>query len=108
MTTRTPLMAGNWKMNLDHHQATHLVQKLSWTLTDAKHDFADVEVVVIPPFTDLRSVQTLVDADKLSIGYGSQDVSAHDSGEIGRASCRERVEEEAVAGGERRRNWNIV
>src|SRR5699024_10875564 len=80
MTTRTPLMAGNWKMNLDHHQATHLVQKLSWTLTDAEHDFADVEVVVIPPFTDLRSVQTLVDAAKLSIGYGSQDVSAHDSG----------------------------
>lgn len=80
MTTRTPLMAGNWKMNLDHHQATHLVQKLSWTLTDAKHDFADVEVVVIPPFTDLRSVQTLVDADKLSIRYGSQDVSAHESG----------------------------
>src|SRR5690625_7289126 len=80
MTTRTPLMAGNWKMNLDHHQATHLVQKLSWTLTDAKHDFADVEVVVIPPFTDLRPVQTLVDADTLSIRYGSQDVSAHESG----------------------------
>ncbi len=80
MTTRTPLMAGNWKMNLDHHQATHLVQKLSWTLSDAKHDFEEVEVVVIPPFTDLRSVQTLVDADKLSIGYGAQDISAHSSG----------------------------
>lgn len=80
MTTRTPLMAGNWKMNLDHHQATHLVQKLSWTLADAKHDFDAVEVVVIPPFTDLRSVQTLVDADKLSIGYGAQDISAHESG----------------------------
>lgn len=80
MTTRTPLMAGNWKMNLDHHQATHVVQKLSWTLADAKHEFDEVEVVVIPPFTDLRSVQTLVDADKLSIGYGAQDVSAHESG----------------------------
>ncbi|HLS01006.1 MAG TPA: triose-phosphate isomerase, partial [Beutenbergiaceae bacterium] len=55
MTTRTPLMAGNWKMNLDHHQATHLVQKLSWTLADAGHDFTDVEVVVVPPFTSLRS-----------------------------------------------------
>ncbi|QGH69234.1 triose-phosphate isomerase [Pseudactinotalea sp. HY158] len=79
-TTRTPLMAGNWKMNLDHHQATHLVQKLAWTLGDVKHDFSAVEVVVAAPFTDLRSVQTLVDADKLSIGYASQDISAHASG----------------------------
>lgn len=78
--TRTPLMAGNWKMNLDHHQATHLVQKLAWTLKDAKHDYAAVEVVVLPPFTDLRSVQTLVDADKLEIGYGAQDVSRHADG----------------------------
>ncbi|HLV56887.1 MAG TPA: triose-phosphate isomerase [Actinotalea caeni] len=77
---RTPLMAGNWKMNLDHLQATHLVQKLAWALKDAKHDFSSVEVVVVPPFTDLRSVQTLVDADKLEIGYGAQDVSAHASG----------------------------
>ena len=79
-TTRTPLMAGNWKMNLDHHEATHLVQKLAWTLKDAKHDYSTVEVVVCPPFTDLRSVQTLVDADKLEIGYGAQDVSAHEKG----------------------------
>ena len=78
--TRTPLMAGNWKMNLDHHQATHLVQKLAWTLKDAKHDFASVEVAVLVPFTDLRSVQTLVDADKLEIVYGAQDVSAHTEG----------------------------
>src|SRR5690606_11795530 len=77
---RTPLMAGNWKMNLDHLQETHLVQKLAWALKDAKHDFSSVEVVVVPPFTDLRSVQTLVDADKLEIGYGAQDVSAHASG----------------------------
>jgi triosephosphate isomerase len=78
--TRTPLMAGNWKMNLDHHQATHLVQKLAWTLKDAKHDYASVEVAVMVPFTDLRSVQTLVDADKLEIAYGAQDVSAHIEG----------------------------
>lgn len=78
--TRTPLMAGNWKMNLDHHQATHLVQKLAWTLKDAKHDFATVEVAVMVPFTDIRSVQTLVDADKLELGYGAQDVSAHTEG----------------------------
>ena len=79
-TTRTPLMAGNWKMNLDHHQATHLVQKLAWTLKDAKHDYAAVEVAVLVPFTDLRSVQTLVDADKLDLVYGAQDVSAHTEG----------------------------
>ena len=80
MATRTPFMAGNWKMNLDHHQATHTLQKLAWTLKDAKHDFSAVEVAVLPPFTDLRSVQTLVDADKLEIRYGAQDVSPHDSG----------------------------
>jgi triosephosphate isomerase len=80
MADRTPLMAGNWKMNLDHQQATHLVQKLAWTLDDAKHDYDDVEVAVIPPFTDIRSVQTLVDGDKLKLKYGAQDVSAFDSG----------------------------
>ncbi|MDD9207153.1 triose-phosphate isomerase [Georgenia sp. 10Sc9-8] len=78
--SRTPLMAGNWKMNLDHHEATHLVQKLAWTLKDAKHSYDEVEVVVVPPFTDLRSVQTLVDGDKLDLRYGAQDVSAHESG----------------------------
>jgi triosephosphate isomerase len=80
MATRTPLMAGNWKMNLDHHQATHLVQKLAWLLKDAKHDYASVEVAVMVPYTDIRSVQTLVDADKLEIAYGAQDVSAHTEG----------------------------
>ena len=79
-SSRVPLMAGNWKMNLDHQQATHLVQKLAWTLSDAKHDYAQVEVAVIPPYTDIRSVQTLVDGDKLSLQYGAQDLSAHDSG----------------------------
>jgi triosephosphate isomerase len=77
---RTPLMAGNWKLNLDHQQAAHFVQKLSWTLDDAKHDFDAVEVALLPPFTDLRSVQTLVDGDKLGFHYGAQDLSAHDSG----------------------------
>ncbi len=80
MATRTPLMAGNWKMNLDHLQGTHLVQKLDWTLRDGKHDYGAVEVVVLPPFTDLRSVQTLVEGDRLLLRYGAQDLSAHDSG----------------------------
>ena len=77
---RVPLMAGNWKMNLNHQEAVVLVQKLAWTLSDKKHDVAKAEVVVVPPFTDLRSVQTLVDGDRLPIKYGAQDVSVHDSG----------------------------
>ncbi|MGA8256958.1 MAG: triose-phosphate isomerase [Nocardioides sp.] len=77
---RVPLMAGNWKMNLNHQEAVVLVQKLAWTLSDKRHDYAKAEVVVVPPFTDLRSVQTLVDGDRLSVKYGAQDVSTHDSG----------------------------
>ena len=78
--TRTPLIAGNWKLNLDHLEATHAVQKLAWLLRDAKHDFSEVEVAVLPAFTSIRSVQTLVDADQLSIRYGGQDLSAHTDG----------------------------
>jgi triosephosphate isomerase (TIM) len=77
---RLPLMAGNWKMNLNHHEAVLLVQKLSWILQDKKHDYAKTEVVVLPPYTDIRSVQTLVAGDRLKIKYGAQDVSAHDNG----------------------------
>ncbi|WP_041294810.1 triose-phosphate isomerase [Isoptericola variabilis] len=73
-------MAGNWKMNLDHTEAIATVQKLAWILKDAKHDYSAVEVAVLPPFTSLRSVQTLVDADKLEIRYGAQDLSQHTSG----------------------------
>jgi triosephosphate isomerase (TIM) len=80
MTTRTPLMAGNWKMNVTHPEAVALVQKLAWILADKKHDYARTEVVVLPPYTALRSVQTLVDGDRLSIRYGAQDLSVHESG----------------------------
>jgi len=73
-------MAGNWKMNLDHLQATHLVQKLDWTLDDAKHDYSAVEVAVLPPVTALRSVQTLIEGDKMSLRHGAQDLSVHDAG----------------------------
>jgi triosephosphate isomerase len=76
--SRQPLMAGNWKMNLNHLEAIALVQKLAFSLTPADHD--KVECVVLPPFVDLRSVQTLVDGDKLRIRYGAQDLSRHDSG----------------------------
>ncbi|NBY39613.1 MAG: triose-phosphate isomerase, partial [Flavobacteriia bacterium] len=67
-------------MNLDHQQAIALVQKLSWTLTDANHDYSKTEVAVFPPFTDLRSVQTLIDAEKFEIRLGAQDLSKHDVG----------------------------
>lgn len=77
---RKPLMAGNWKMNLNHVEAVGLVQKLAWTLEDKKHDPEKSEVIVLPPFTDLRTVQTLVEGDRLEIGYGAQDVSVFDNG----------------------------
>jgi triosephosphate isomerase len=77
-TKKLPLIAGNWKMNCNHFEAIALVQKLAFSLSDK--DYRDVEVVVLPPFTDLRSVQTLVDGDKLKIGYGAQDVSQHANG----------------------------
>ncbi|KAA9150430.1 triose-phosphate isomerase [Microbacterium lushaniae] len=80
VSARTPFIAGNWKMNLDHLQAVAFVQKLHWTLKEAKHDAGTVEVAVFPPFTDLRTVQTLIDADKIPFGLGAQDLSTHDSG----------------------------
>ncbi len=77
---RTPLIAGNWKLNFDHLQAIAFVQKLAWSLKDARLDFRNVEVAVFPPFTDLRSVQTLIAADRFPLTFGAQDVSEHDSG----------------------------
>jgi triosephosphate isomerase len=77
-TPRTPIMAGNWKMNLNHFEAILLVQKLAATLTEQQ--LTAVETVVLPPFTDLRSVQTAIDGDKLAIKYGAQDLSPHKGG----------------------------
>jgi triosephosphate isomerase (TIM) len=76
--SRLPLMAGNWKMHENHLEAIALVQKLAFTLTAKDYNF--VEVAVLPPFTALRSVQTLIDGDKLRFSYGAQDLSPHDSG----------------------------
>ena len=75
---RKPLIAGNWKMNLNHLEAIALVQKLAFSLNEA--DFDAVDVVVLPPFTDIRSVQTVIDGDKVDLQYGAQDVSAHAAG----------------------------
>ena len=76
--SRKPLIAGNWKMNLNHFEGIALVQKIAFSLPEKYFD--KVDVTVIPPFTDLRSVQTLVDGDKLRLTYGAQDLSQHDSG----------------------------
>jgi triosephosphate isomerase len=78
MAGRLPLMAGNWKMNLNHLEAIAVTQKLAFALTEA--DLVACEVAVLPPFTDIRSVQTLVDADKLDLKYGAQDLSTADKG----------------------------
>ncbi|PRX46044.1 triosephosphate isomerase [Prauserella shujinwangii] len=75
---RKPLVAGNWKMNLNHLEAIALVQKIAFSLPEKY--YAKVDVTVLPPFTDIRSIQTLVDGDKLLLTYGAQDLSPHDSG----------------------------
>lgn len=75
---RKPFIAGNWKLNLNHLEAIAHVQKIAFGLKDA--DYAAVDVAVLPPFTDIRSVQTLVDADRLALTYGAQDLSAQEKG----------------------------
>jgi triosephosphate isomerase len=76
--TRVPLISGNWKMNLNHFEAIQLVQKLNYELVD--HDFDAVEVTLHPPFTDIRSVQTLIDADRMKFGLGAQNCHFETSG----------------------------
>ncbi len=75
---RKPLIAGNWKMNFNHLEAIAHVQKMAFALKEP--DYQSTDVTVLPPFTDIRSVQTLVDADRLELTYGAQDVSAHEKG----------------------------
>jgi triosephosphate isomerase len=75
---RQPLIAGNWKMNMHHLEAIGLVQKFALTLPEKY--FAKVEVAVLVPFTALRSVQTVIEGEKLPVRYGAQDLSPKDSG----------------------------
>ncbi len=72
------MIAGNWKMNLTHPEAIALVQKLAFSLDEGQ--LQAVEVVVLPAYVSIRSVQTLIDGDKLLLGYGAQDLSPHVSG----------------------------
>jgi triosephosphate isomerase (TIM) len=75
---RKPLIAGNWKMNNNHFEAIALTQKLAFSLVDK--DFRAADIAILPPFTDLRSVQTLIEGDRLQLLWGAQDVSAHEDG----------------------------
>ncbi len=75
---RKPLIAGNWKMHNNHLEAIALTQKLGFALVDK--DFTATDIAVLPPFTALRSVQTLIDGDRLQLRYGAQDVSPHPDG----------------------------
>jgi triosephosphate isomerase (TIM) len=77
-SVRKPLIAGNWKMNCNHLEAIALLQKLAFALPEKYYD--KVEVAVLPPFTDIRSVQTMIDGDELLMVHGAQDLSPHDSG----------------------------
>ncbi|MDR0417017.1 MAG: triose-phosphate isomerase [Propionibacteriaceae bacterium] len=80
MANRRPLLAGNWKMNLNHVEAAGAVQKLAWTLADRRYDKTRAEAAVIVPFTDIRTVQTLIEGDRLPLAWGAQDVSVHEAG----------------------------
>ena len=75
---RKPLIAGNWKMNLTHLEAIALMQKFAFALPEKYYD--KVEVAVLPPFTHIRSIQTMIDGDGLLMVHGAQDISPHDSG----------------------------
>ncbi|MDQ1429876.1 MAG: triosephosphate isomerase, partial [Actinomycetota bacterium] len=75
---RKPVIAGNWKMHHDHFVAIQVVQKLSYRLEE--EDFEACDVVICPPFTDLRTLQTIIDADRLKILLGAQNCFWEDEG----------------------------
>jgi len=76
--SRKPLIAGNWKMNLNHLEAIAVAQKLAYSIEDREYDAVDI--TIIPPFTDIRSIQTLIDGDRLRLTYGAQDLSPENGG----------------------------
>lgn len=78
MTKRKPLISANWKMHHNHYESIQVIQKLAYLLT--KDDFDAVDVSVHPPFTDLRSLQTLIDADDLRFSLGAQHCHWEDQG----------------------------
>ena len=106
---RKNLIAGNWKMNASHLEAIQMVQKLSYRLDP--EDYDRVDVVVCPPFTALRSAQTVIEADHLEIHLGAQNCHWEESGaftgEISAGMLKEAGAEYVVIGhSERRRLFN--
>lgn len=79
-TQRLPMVAGNWKMNFDHIEASAFVQKFAWNLKNIRFNYNKCEVALFPSFTSLRSVQVLVESDHLKIKYGAQSVSVTSQG----------------------------
>ena len=71
MSTRIPMVVGNWKMHRDHLEAIQLLQRLAYHLTE--EDTEGQEIVVCPPFTALRSLQTLIQSDRMAVRLGAQD-----------------------------------
>jgi triosephosphate isomerase (TIM) len=78
VSERRPIIAGNWKMHKDHLEAIQLVQKFAYHLEEA--DYEGQDIVVCPSFTALRAIQNLIQADKLPISLGAQDVHPEDEG----------------------------
>ena len=76
--TRKPLISGNWKMNLNHFEAIQTVQKLHYLVP--KDVFEQIDVSIHPPFTDIRSVQTLIESEDLDLKVGAQHCHWEDSG----------------------------
>ena len=105
---RLPIMAGNWKMHYNHLEAIALVQKLAFALNSK--DFEATEIAVLPPFTALRSVQTLVAGDRLRIAYGAQDLSPHEkgayTGDVSAAMLAKLGCTYAIVGHSERRQWH--
>jgi triosephosphate isomerase len=78
MTTNRLLVIGNWKMNLDFVEAVHLGQQIGVILKNRPAEHTDI--VVVPPFVDLRSVTSIVDSERIAVDVGAQHVSANDNG----------------------------
>jgi triosephosphate isomerase len=78
MTDRSPLIVGNWKMNANHLEAIQMVQKLSYRLE--ADDYERVDIVVAPPFTSLRSIQVVIEQDRIPVALGAQNVHWEESG----------------------------
>ena len=78
--TRRPLISGNWKMNLNHYEAIQTVQKLSYLVP--KETLEAVDVSIHPPFTDIRSIQTVIESEDFDFHLGAQHCHWEDSGAL--------------------------